>query len=505
MMVGIVTLSFTLLSTAFMLLSYRYIISETRDRLERNAGYIASATGNYLQNFNSWNIFDNRADTWILYQTTMETVSSVSDASVIVASTQGEILYASDEGMYSKQIPQQIVDQILERGNYAGLTNLNGIYGSNRYIAGLPVQVQLDNPNLLVNVGVVLVSGDTSGLSEMWRSTATIFFFAAVVVLLIAVIASSITSAHQTRPLTEMAEAARKFGRGEFDVRVNNYKDRCHQTRPLTEMAEAARKFGRGEFDVRVNNYKDRCDEIGELAEAFNSMANSLAKVESQRAEFIANVSHELKTPMTTIAGFAEGILDGTIPPEKERDALNVVVSETRRLSRLVRRMLDLSRLNALTETVTAQEQFDIIEIMSRVLISLEGRINDRGLDVDAQFPEDPVMVWGDPDAVTQVCYNLLDNAAKFAAQGTAITVQITKKDGKAYIAVRNLGATIPSDELPLLFERFHKADSSRSVDRDGVGLGLYIVKTILGNLKENITATSEDGVTQFTFTLTLA
>ena len=159
MMVGIVTLSFTLLSTAFMLLSYRYIISETRDRLERNAGYIASATGNYLQNFNSWNIFDNRADTWILYQTTMETVSSVSDASVIVASTQGEILYASDEGMYSKQIPQQIVDQILERGNYAGLTNLNGIYGSNRYIAGLPVQVQLDNPNLLVNVGVVLVSG----------------------------------------------------------------------------------------------------------------------------------------------------------------------------------------------------------------------------------------------------------------------------------------------------------------------------------------------------------
>ena len=167
-----------------------------------------------------------------------------------------------------------------------------------------------------------------------------------------------------------------------------------------------------------------------------------------------------------------------------------MVVSETRRLSRLVRRMLDLSRLNALTETVTAQEQFDIIEIMSRVLISLEGRINDRGLDVDAQFPEDPVMVWGDPDA------------AKFAAQGTAITVQITKKDGKAYIAVRNLGATIPPDELPLLFERFHKADSSRSVDRDGVGLGLYIVKTILGNLKENITVTSEDGVTQFTLTL---
>ena len=470
MMIGIVALSFTLLSTAFMLLSYRYIISETRDRLERNAGYIAAATSDYLQNISNVSLLDGLK--WTLYQSTMETVSSVSEASVIVANTQGEILYATDEGMYAKRVPQQMVNQILDQGNYTGLTNLEGLYGSNRYIAGLPIQVPLDNPNLSVNLGVVLVSGDTSGLSEMWRSTATIFFFAAVVVLLIAVVASSITSAHQTRPLTEMAEAARKFGRGEFDVRVN---------------------------------YKDRCDEIGELAEAFNSMANSLAKVESQRAEFIANVSHELKTPMTTIAGFAEGILDGTIPPEKERDALNVVVSETRRLSRLVRRMLDLSRLNALAETVTAQEQFDITEIMSRVLVSLEGRITGRGLDVEAKFPDDPVMVWSDPDGVTQVCYNLLDNAAKFAAQGTAITVQIVKKDGKAYISVRNLGATIPPDELPLLFDRFHKADYSRSVDREGVGLGLYIVKTILGNLKENITVTSEDGVTQFTFTLTLA
>ena len=434
MMVGIVALSFTLLSTAFMLLSYRYIISETRDRLERNAGYIAAATSDSLQNVDSLSLLDGIK--WTLYQSTMETVSAVSEASVIVTNTQGEILYATDSDLYHKQIPDRVVQQILQQGHYNGITNLGGIYGANRYIAGLPVQTKL-TPTLAANLGLVLVSGDTSGLSEMWRATATIFFFAAVVVL--------------------------------------------------------------------VNSYKDRCDEIGELAEAFNFMANSLEKVESQRADFIANVSHELKTPMTTIAGFAEGILDGTIPPEKEGEALNVVVSETRRLSRLVRRMLDLSRLNALTETVTAQEQFDIIEVMSRVLVSLEGRITGRGLDVDAQFPEDPIMVWGDPDAVTQVCYNLLDNAAKFAAQGTDITVQITKKDGKALVTVRNLGATIPPDELPLLFERFHKADYSRSVDREGVGLGLYIVKTILGNLKENITATSEDGVTQFTFTLTLA
>ena len=280
----------------------------------------------------------------------------------------------------------------------------------------------------------------------------------------------------------------------------------AHQTRPLNEMAEAARKFGQGEFDVRVDGYEDRCDEVGALAEAFNAMASSLEKVESQRAEFIANVSHELKTPMTTIAGFAEGILDGTIPPERERESLEIVVSETRRLSRLVRRMLDLSRLNALAEsTVTAQEAFDLTEIMSQVLISLETKITERQLDVDVKMPEDKLMVWGDPDSITQVCYNLLDNAAKFAASGTAITIQIVKKDGKAHTTIRNLGATIPPDELPLLFERFHKADYSRSMDREGVGLGLYIVKTILCNLKENITVSSEDGVTQFQFTLTLA
>ena len=145
--------------------------------------------------------------------------------------------------------------------------------------AALPVANQVGP--LLVTQGMVLVGASASNLNEMWASTATIFFFSAVVVFLISVIASTLTSAYQTRP--------------------------------LNEMAEAARRFGQGEFDTRVTGYEDRCDEVSALAEAFNSMANSLEKVESQRAEFIANVSHELKTPMTTIAGYADGILDGVI------------------------------------------------------------------------------------------------------------------------------------------------------------------------------------------------
>lgn len=465
MMVGIVALSFTLLSTAFMMLSYRYIISEKRDAMERNAGYIAMFASSFYQQLRSEP-----------FQNYVASIALISDSYVIVAAPDGEIIYATDGVNFyayeNSKVPESVVSQVLERGSYAGMTSLGGIFPERRYLASLPITVSLNN--LSVTQGLVLVSADASSLAEMWSATATIFFFTAVVVLLIAFVASSLFSAHQARP--------------------------------LNEMAEAARKFGRGEFDVRVTSYEGRCDEISTLAEAFNTMANSLAKVESQRSEFIANVSHELKTPMTTISGFAEGILDGTIPPEREKESLQIVVSETRRLSRLVRRMLDLARINALTEnTVTAQEQFDLTEVVSQVIISLESKITGRNLDVDVQMPDEKLMVWGDPDSITQVCYNLLDNAAKFAAAGTAITVQITKKDGKAYTTIRNLGSTIPKDELPLLFERFHKADYSRSMDREGVGLGLYIVKTILGNLKETITATSEDGVTQFTFTLTLA
>ena len=433
MMVGVMLLSFSLLAAAFMLLSYRYIISETRDSVERNAGYIA--------NFTADNYLDVSSE---FYSGYVASIALISNSYIIISDAGGNIRYATD-GVYfysyeNAAIPENVVNQVSEQGSYTGMTRLGGIFSERRYTAALPISVTIGG--FPVAQGLVLVSADASSLNEMWSSTATIFFFSAVVVLLISFIASSLTSAHQARPLNEMAEAARKFGRGEFDVRVTGYEDRCH----------------------------------------------------------------ELKTPMTTISGFAEGILDGTIPPEREKEFLQVIVSETRRLSRLVRRMLDLSRLNALAENaVTAQEQFDLVEVVSQVIISLESKITSRSLDVDVQMPEDKVMVWGDPDSITQVCYNLLDNAAKFAASGTAITLQITKKDGKAYTSVRNLGATIPAEELPLLFDRFHKADYSRSMDRDGVGLGLYIVKTILGNLKENITVTSEDGVTEFTFTLTLA
>ena len=477
LMAGVILISFALLGGAFVTLSYQYAVQEKRDSLGDNAKYIAQSFMRSLSTAST--TLGQQND----YAVNIDTLAKVSDSYVIVTETDGLIFYSSDgsdgSNLAGGVVPSYMVSQVAATGSYSGMTDLGGIFPEKRFVAGTPILVQTidfkTGQGLVVQdklFGMVFVAAETASLTEMWRAFASIFFFTSIVVLLIAFITSSVTS--------------------------------LRQTKPLKEMAEAARKFGHGEFDVRVSGSCERCDEVGELATAFDAMADSLAKSEARRSEFVANISHELKTPMTTIAGFSDGILDGTITPDHEKAALQTISSETRRLSRLVRRMLDLSRLQS-AENITAQEQFDVSEVLLRVLVSLETKINARHLDVDTQIPEGAVLVWGDPDSITQVCYNLLDNAIKFSAEGSTLGLSITTKGGKAYVSVRNTGQTIPPEELPLIFDRFHKSDKSRSVDREGVGLGLYIVKTILNSHKENITVSSENGVTEFVFTLTLA
>jgi signal transduction histidine kinase len=207
---------------------------------------------------------------------------------------------------------------------------------------------------------------------------------------------------------------------------------------------------------------------------------------------------------MTSIAGFADGIIDGTIPHSRQNEYLAIISSETRRLSRLVRSMLDMSQLQAQDKGAILSKKFDICEVMRLALLSLEHKITDKNLDVIAQIPEEPIIVRGDKDAINQVVYNLIDNAAKFAPAKTALTIAAWKQGQKAFVSVQNYGETISQEELPLIFDRFHKTDKSRSMDKDGVGLGLYIVKTILDNHNEDIYVTSADGVTKFVFTMTI-
>ena len=277
------------------------------------------------------------------------------------------------------------------------------------------------------------------------------------------------------------------------------------QSNPLREMAKAANDFGHGDLAARVT-VDQRCPmEIQELALAFNNMAASLQKSEYRRQEFVTNVSHELKTPMTTIGGYIDGMLDGTIPPERQRHYMQLVSDETKRLSRLVRSMLDISRLQ--DQGGYSDDKlirFDICECAGRVLITFEQKINAKDIQVEVDMPEHPVYTRACPDAITQVIYNLVDNGVKFCPEKGTLSLRIREDGSKVYVSVANDGPTIPAEELPLVFERFHKLDKSRSENRDGWGLGLYIVKTIILYHKENISVSSKDNVTTFTFTLPL-
>ena len=303
----------------------------------------------------------------------------------------------------------------------------------------------------------------------MSRST-MLFFYAAIFVLALSLIATSFLSRSQVRPLRQMAAAARRFGHGDLSTRV--------QVSPKST------------------------EEIADLAQAFNSMAVSLEKSEQRRQEFVANVSHELKTPMTTIGGYIDGMLDGTIPPDKQQHYMQIVSSEVRRLSRLVRNMLDISRLQAQGVDEARKTRFDMTDVIGDVLIAFEQKINAKHLNVNVDLPDRAVWTRAERDSIMQVTYNLVDNAIKFCPDGGQLTLRVFADGGKAHTVIQNTGPTIDPEELPLLFDRFHKADKSRSADREGWGLGLYIAKAIVGAHGGDIHATSENGVTAFEFTL---
>jgi len=396
-------------------------------------------------------------------------VSETSGYQIIVCDTMGMVVSGAgvEEQYYlGRQVSDHYISEILSSGSYTGVTALDSIYGESQLVVGMPV---LDHDSNFVQ-GYVFLSGTLSTIDGVWQQSASVFAITAITVLVIAFIICMITTRRQVEPINQMAYAAHKFAKGDFSIRV-------------TEL--------------------ERQDEIGDLAEAFNAMADSLESSEKSRREFIANVSHELKTPMTTIAGFADGILDGTIPKEKQGEYLRIISSETRRLSRLVRSMLDMSQLQG--DEKTEMKEFDLTEVACQAILSLEKKIIDRGLDVDVELPEEPVKAMGNSDAITQVVYNLIDNAAKFAEKNSAIKIEVWKQNSKAYVSVENKGETINKDELPLIFERFHKTDRSRSMDREGVGLGLYIVKTIMDSHNGDIFVTSDNGLTKFTISLELS
>ena len=459
---ALVSICFLLIALSFVGLGRQYVIGEVLRTMDRSAEELSRTTAAVGQ--------ADSLDSWLL-RMNVSSVANAAGSQIFVADSAGSIRCCSDRGPVCEHIGRVIPREILEKTEAGTLErhgDLGGLFKAKRYLAARPVIDQSGEA-----IGFVFVSNQAANMLGAWSTFLAVAAGIAVVVFGITLAATMLYTRHMARP--------------------------------LDEMAAASRKFARGDFSVRVKQTEDPTDEMGALIESFNRMADSLEQAEIRRSEFIANVSHELRTPMTTISGFADGILDGTIPRDQQEKYLISIRDETRRLSRLVREMLSVSQARAKAANPASRSNFDLTELVLQTLLSFESRATKKNLDVDPQLPDDHLMVRADKDAITQVIYNLLDNAVKFSEPGSCLVLRLYKDDGKAYVSVKDRGETIPPEDLPFIFDRFHKSDRSRSLDKDGVGLGLYLVKTIINSHDEDIAVKSENGETEFVFTLPLA
>lgn len=476
---SIILTSIVLLGVMLVTLSAQYFKEQNFDSLKKKADQAARLVAlNYRLN-------DQRGIDAQVITTNFAILSAAAEADIFLVNNEGHTLVCLDPGdcaHKSNAIDLAVMQAAAAAdGGYRGVTRLSGIYSEAAYVVGVPVEVEMlvatETPNENGGgiqytterkaIGAVFAAASASEMSRFLKDMFRIFLMGAVLVIAVSFIVIYFTTEAMVRPLRAMLKATDSFAKGDFTVRVPVEGD----------------------------------EEIEQLAMAFNNMASSLATLESTRRSFIANVSHELKTPMTTIGGFIDGILDGTIPQEKYPHYLGIVSNEVRRLSRMVVSMLNISRIEA-GEMQLHPQTVDVQEIILRTILGFEQvleqrHIDVRGLDAEKAFAE------ADPDLVHQITYNLIENAVKFTPDYGVLSVEY-KNEGKfLHIAIRNTGEGIPKEEIPRLFDRFYKSDRSRGIDTKGVGLGLHIVKSLVYLQGGTITVRSAEGeYTEFAFTL---
>lgn len=392
-------------------------------------------------------------------------IESTTGVTVFFTDANGNVLLCSEgENCVHTNIPKKAIEAAIKHGSYASADYFGGIAkrpGSGLYQFCCPVDMGGKT------LGFVFAVSPITALYTFLLNLGITFLAAAGVML----IGSIIIVYYSTKRLT----------------------------RPLREMSAAAKSFGSGDFSARVNVGGD--DELANLASAFNNMAESLDELERTRRSFIANVSHELRTPMTTIGGYIDGILDGTIPRSHENHYLAIVSDEVKRLSRLTSSLLDISRLEE-GQTKIVLKSSNAWDTILSVMWNAEKRINDRQIEVE-DLDVKPAFVICDPDMLYQVVYNLIDNAIKFTPANGKLSVRVAPAANVTEIKIRNSGAGLSPEETQRIFERFYKTDKSRGLDRTGTGLGLYIVKTLVGRMDGAVSVASEQGkYTEFTVSL---
>lgn len=407
------------------------------------------------------------------YMKTIILTGDVIDADAIVVDATGRVKYCTCRDWQGggscphlgKTISTSVVNAAVN-GQYYGVGLLEGMYTEVHHTVGMPVK---DKYNRVV--GAVFASTPAALLEEWLINFSKISVLCAILPLVLTCVVVYIYTSHMLRPLRMMSEAAKCLADGDFSKRI----------------------------------YCDGDDEIAELANSFNTMTDSLVQLESMRRSFVANVSHELRTPMTTIGGFIDGILDGTIEPEKQSYYLGIVSDEVKRLSRIVQSMLSLSKLESGEQEIN-RSKVNMFETACNVFVSQEQRISAKNIAVYGLEDEKDVMISADSDLFHQVIYNLVDNAVKFTPENGYIKVKFRETDKNGVFIIRNSGNGISEKDLPLVFERFFKVDKSRSMDKQSSGLGLYIVKSIIDLHGGTVTVRSVQGeYTEFEIDLPLA
>ena len=365
---------------------------------------------------------------------------------------------------HSNLVLSQAYIQKVKKGGFSEFSTMDSHYNSVYSVSMEPIKIKDEF------TGFAVVATPLEGaLVENLRNVLRIFLFSAGLALILVTIAVYIMTEKIAKPIRNLENATRCYSSGDFTYRVP---------------------------EIRSN------DELAELITKFNSMATSLEQLENSRRSFVANVSHEFKTPMTTIGGFINGILDGTIPPEKQAYYLEIVYSEINRLSKMVTMMLNISKIETGNADLTI-EQFDISQKLVTTFLGFEQLVSKKEIDVEGFEDLAPAIIHGDSAMIDQVIYNLVDNAVKFTNEGGKITVNAATDKKYAYFSVTNSGKGIPQKDINKVFERFYKVDQSRSTDVKSTGLGLFLVKSIVDLHSGTITVESDpNNFTRFTVKL---
>ena len=354
--------------------------------------------------------------------------------------------------------------QKVKKDGFSEFTTMDSFYNSVHSVSMEPITINGEF------TGFAVVAAPLEGaLVENLRNVLRMFLFSAGLALILVTIAVYIMTEKIAKPIRNLENATRCYSSGDFTYRVP---------------------------EIRSN------DELAGLITKFNSMATSLEQLENSRRSFVANVSHEFKTPMTTIGGFINGILDGTIPPEKQGYYLEIVSSEINRLSKMVTMMLNISKIETGNADLTI-EQFDISQKLVTTFLGFEQLVSKKNIEIEGFEDLNQIIVHGDSAMIDQVIYNLVDNAVKFTNEGGKINISTASDKKYAYFSVTNSGKGIPEKDISKVFERFYKVDQSRSTDVKSTGLGLFLVKSIVDLHGGTITVESTpDSFTRFTVKL---